>query len=62
MVQTPPLIFDLALAISRANARRIQNRQKGTMGSTSLWRQLEQHLKFNRNLRHVDSTMQRALV
>jgi hypothetical protein len=62
MVQTATHIFGLALAMSSAFAPRIQNRQEGTMASTKRWLQLQQLLKVVRNLRHVDSTVQRALV
>ena len=62
MVQTATHISRLSLAMLRAFAPRIQNSRKGTMASTSHWRQLQRILKFFRKLRHVDSTVQRALV
>ena len=62
MVQTATHIFILTLEGSGASAPRIQYRQEGTMASTAHWPQLQQLLKVGRKLRHVDSTVQRALV
>jgi len=62
MVQTATHIFILTLEGSGAFAPRIQNRQEGTMASTSLWPQPQQLLKIDRNRRHLDSIAQRALV
>jgi hypothetical protein len=50
MLQTATHIFGLALAMSSANAPRIQNSQEGTMASTKRWLQLQQLLKVVRNL------------
>ncbi|MFN7594115.1 MAG: hypothetical protein ACK5PU_00725 [bacterium] len=62
MLQTETHNSILALAMLRASAHRTQYRQEGTMAFTSRWPQLEQLIKLDRKLRHVDSTAQRALV